>query len=359
MKITIARLAYVALAIPVLLLSSAAAQVPGGQAEEPKVDTIPVSKLSFKPVKLTDSVYILNGIAPAPAGTTVSGGRFGGNIGVLTGPDGIFMVDAQYPPKEISEKVLAAIRTFSNAPIKFLVNTHFHGDHTGGNEFFAKMGATVMSTPPLRDRLVNQNGYPVGGRPTVTYNAPVTYFMNGEEIQIIPAFPAHTDGDSFIYFKNADVFMMGDIGRASFPNGNRAAGGGDTDGLIRAFGMAIGMGGPNTKYITGHGPIHSRNDLIAYRDAVKAIRDKIWTLIQQGKTVDEVVAAQPTADLDDMFLNKGFGHGPAALYYDDGTYPRFKTSEGFVRSTYVMLQPPPPPAAAPAPTPAPTTRGSN
>jgi cyclase len=329
--------------------------------EEPKVDTIPVSKLSFKPTKLTDNVYILNGIAPAPAGTSVSGGRFGGNIGVLTGPDGIFMVDAQYPPKEISEKVLAAIRTFSNAPIKFIVNTHFHTDHTGGNEFFAKMGATVMSTPPLRDRLVNQNGYPVGGRPTVTYNAPMTYFMNGEEIQIVPAFPAHTDGDSFVYFKNADVFMMGDIGRASFPNGNKAAGGGDTDGLIRSFGVAIGMGGPNTKYITGHGPIHSRNDLIAYRDTVKSVRDKIWTLIQQGKTVDEVLAARPTADVDDLVLNKGFGHGPAAMYYDDGTFPRFKNSDVFVRGTYDMLKPPPPPAPAapPAPAPATTTRSSN
>jgi glyoxylase-like metal-dependent hydrolase (beta-lactamase superfamily II) len=340
----------------VIMATLAAAQAPGGQGEEPRVDTIPVSQLSIKTTKLTDNLYILHGIAPGH--NHVTSGRYGGTIAVLTGPDGIFQVDAQYPPKEVSEKVLAAIRQFSNAPIRYIVNTHFHGDHTGGNDFFVKMGATVLSQPSLRQRLVNQQNYPMGGRPKVTYQGPVTYYMNGEEIQLIPVGPAHTDGDTYVYFKNADVFMMGDIGRASYPNGNKATGGGDTDGLIEAFGIAIGLGGPNTKYMAGHGPTYSRADLMAYQEAVRTARNRIWKLIQEGKTVDEVIAARPTADLDDKFLKQGFGHGDAALYYDAGTYPRFRNSDVFVRGTYDMLKPPgPAPAAAPAA--APTTRSSN
>ena len=349
------------LIIGALVIVSALAQAPSGQSEEPKVDGIPVSKLSIRTTKLTDNLYILHGIAPPPPGTNVSDGRYGGSIGVLTGPDGIFQVDAQYPPKEISEKVLAAIRQFSNAPIRYIVNTHFHTDHTGGNDFFVKTGATVLSQPSLRERLVNQRNYPVGGRPAVTYEGPVTYYMNGEEIELIPVRPAHTDGDTFVYFKNADVFMMGDIGRASYPNGNKAAGGGDTDGLIDAFGIAIGKGGPNTKYIAGHGPIYSRADLMAYQDTIKVTRAHIWALIQQGKTVDEVIAARPTADQDEKVLKQGFGHGDAAMYYDEGTFPRFRNSDVYIRGTYDMLKPPAPPAPAapPTPTPATTSRSSN
>src|ERR1051326_5214590 len=147
------------------------AQAPTAQGEEPKVDTIPVSKLSFKTTKISDNFYVLTGIAPTPVGYNVPNGRFGGQIAVLTGPDGIFMVDAQYPPADITNKVVAAIRQFSNAPIKFMVNTHAHVDHTGGNPAWAKMGVTIMSSVPLANELAHQKGFDPKGVPTVTYTA--------------------------------------------------------------------------------------------------------------------------------------------------------------------------------------------
>jgi len=310
------------------------AQAPAAPGEEPKVDTIPVSKLSFKTTKINDSLYILTGIAPTPVGYNVPNGRFGGQIAVLIGPDGIFMVDAQYPPKEISEKVLASIRQFSNAPIRYVVLTHFHGDHTGGNDFFAKMGATIMSSPMLRKRLAEQKGYPVGGVPTVTYDKPMTIYMNGEVIDLYPMYPSHTDGDTIVRFRNADVIMMGDIARAGYPNGVKMASGSDNGGLIDAYGMAIGLGSPATKYIPGHGPFFTRADMIEYRDMLAATRKRIETLKRQEKTADEVLAAHPTADYDDKVLRSGYGYGDVASFYDDGTMPRLKNSDIYVKETY-------------------------
>ena len=171
--------------------------------------------------------------------TTKIGGNFytlegsGGTIGVLAGPDGVLMVDAQFAP--LSDKIVAAIKQISDGRIRFLVNTHVHGDHTGGNENIGKLGATIMARENLRARLMKpaplangQPGVPTAavGLPVVTYDAPVVFHLNGEDVQLIPVPVAHTDGDTMVYFPNTNVIMTGDFYRSTgYPNIDRANGG--------------------------------------------------------------------------------------------------------------------------------------
>ncbi len=165
------------------------------------------SKVEIKTTKVSSNFYTLDGQ--------------GGTIGVLTGPDGVFMVDAQFAP--LSEKIVAAIRQISDGRIRYLVNTHVHGDHTGGNENFGKIGVTILARENLRMRLEKPNPgangapgvpMPAAGLPVITYDAPITVRMNGEEVRLIPAPVAHTDGDTFVRFTNADVIMTGDFYRS-------------------------------------------------------------------------------------------------------------------------------------------------
>ena len=224
---------------------------------------------------------------------------------MLTGPDGVFMVDAQFAP--LTDKIVAAIKQISDGRIRFLVNTHVHGDHTGGNENLGKMGVTILARENLRMRLEKPNpgangapGVPTppAGLPVITYDAPVTIRMNGEEVQLMPAPAAHTDGDTFVRFANNDVIMTGDFYRSiQFPNIDRANGG-SLPGLINALNAVIEMSGPNTKIIPGHGPIVDRSAVTAHRDMVIAVRDKVAALVKEGKTQEQVVAAKPTADFD-------------------------------------------------------------
>jgi cyclase len=243
--------------------------------------------------------------------TTQASGNFytlegqGGTVGVLAGPDGIFMVDAQFAP--LSEKIAAAIRQISDRPIRFLVNTHVHPDHTGGNENFAKMGATILAREQLRYRLMHPspaaNGAPgtpapAAALPILTYDAPVTIHMDGEDVQLIPVPAAHTDGDTMVRFVNADVIMSGDFFRSvQYPNIDRVNGG-TLPGMLDGLGEIIARSGPNTKIIPGHGPTVDRYAIIAHRDMILAIRDRVAALIKEGKTQDEVLAAKPTAEYD-------------------------------------------------------------
>jgi glyoxylase-like metal-dependent hydrolase (beta-lactamase superfamily II) len=249
------------------------------------------SKVEIKTTKLADNFYTLEGQ--------------GGTIGVLAGPDGVFMVDSQFAP--LSEKIAAAIKQISDRPIRFLVDTHLHGDHTGGNENFGKMGVTILARENLRNRLehpnANANGQPgvpmpPAGLPVITYDAPLTLRLNGEEIRLIPAPKAHTDGDTFVQFVNANVIMTGDFYRSiQFPNIDRTSGG-SLPGLIAALNAVIGAAGPATKIVPGHGPVVDRAAVAAHRDMVIAIRDKVAKLVKEGKTLEQVTAAKPTADYD-------------------------------------------------------------
>jgi len=281
------RLSYVfrpaaVLAGVMLLLAPSAVQAQGQQD---------FSQVQIKTTKLTNNFYTLDGQ--------------GGTIGVLAGPDGVFMVDAQFAP--LSEKIMAAIKQISDGRIRFLVNTHVHGDHTGGNENFGKTGVTILARENLRNRLEHPNPgangapgtpMPAAGLPMITYDAPLTVRMDGEEVRLIPAPKAHTDGDTFVKFVNADVIMTGDFYRSiQFPNIDRANGG-SLPGLIDALNAVIANAGPNTKIVPGHGPVVDRAAVTAHRDMVIAIRDKVATLVREGKTQEQVVAAKPTADYD-------------------------------------------------------------
>jgi cyclase len=271
------------------------------------------SKVEIKANRITDNFYTLDGQ--------------GGAIGVLFGPDGVFMVDTQFAP--LSDKIAAAIKRLTPQPIRFVVNTHVHGDHTGGDENFGKMGATIISREELRYRLAHPNpqangapGVPMAaaGLPRLTYEDKLTLHMNGQEVQLIAIPRAHTDGDTLVYFPGIDVIMTGDFYRSvAYPNVDRANGG-SLQGLIDGLGRVIGLAGPKTKIVPGHGPMVDRTAVAAHRDMVLTVRDRVAPLVDQGKSETDVLAAKLTADLD-------------AKVPEPGT-----TAERFVRQVYAELK---------------------
>ena len=215
------------------------------------------------------------------------------------------MVDTQYA--QLTDKLVAAIKAITPQPIKYVVNTHVHPDHTGGNENFAKLGATLLSRPELRNRLAHPNPgangapgtpAPAAALPAVTYDGITTYRMNGEEIQLIPIHSAHTDGDTLVRFVKNDVIMTGDFYRSiQYPNVDRANGG-SVSGMLDGLGWVIGQAGANTKIIPGHGATVDRSAVVAHRDMMLALRDKVAAMVAQGKTQAEVTAAKLTAEFD-------------------------------------------------------------
>ena len=249
------------------------------------------SKVEIKTTKVADNFYTLEGQ--------------GGTIGVLAGPDGVILVDTQFAP--LTGKIVAAVKQISPNPIRFVVNTHVHADHTGGNENLGKMGAVIFAREELRGRLMNPapgaNGTtpppaPAAALPVVTYRGRVTFHMDGEEVELIPIQRAHTDGDTLVYFHGANVLMTGDFYRSiGYPNIDRGNGG-SLNGMIEGLGVVIGMAGPNTKIIPGHGPTVDRAAVIAHRDMILGVRDHVAELLKQGKSPEEVVAAHPTSDFD-------------------------------------------------------------
>jgi glyoxylase-like metal-dependent hydrolase (beta-lactamase superfamily II) len=279
------------------------------------------SKVEIKTTKLSPNFSTLEAQGPT--------GAVGGTMGVLAGPDGVLMVDANFAP--MSDKVIAAVRKISNSPIRFLINTHVHGDHTGGNEALAKQGAVIMARDELRFRLAHPapaaNGTPgtpapAMALPLVTYRGQVTFHMDGEDAEAIPILAAHTDGDTLVRFPINDIIMTGDFFRSlGYPNID-IANGGSLKGMLEGLGITIGMAGPKTRIIPGHGAIVDRAGLTAHRDMILAIRDKIAPLVQQGKTVEEVIATKPTAEFDARI--------PSAD----------TTSERFVRQVYTELKTP-------------------
>ncbi|HEY6528593.1 MAG TPA: MBL fold metallo-hydrolase [Cellvibrionaceae bacterium] len=249
------------------------------------------SKVEIKTNKIADNFYTLEGA--------------GGTISALTGPDGVFLVDSQFAP--LTDKLVAAIKKISDKPIRFLVNTHVHGDHTGGNENFAKLGVTIFSRDQLRSRLAHPNpaadgtpGKPGAEKalPVITYDNQITLHLNGEEIRLIPVRTAHTDGDTLIQFTEHDVLATGDYFRTTGYPVVDLNNGGSLKGILDGLAATIGRAGPKTKIIPGHGPITDRNGLIAGRDLILAGRDKIAPLVAQGKTIEETLATKPLAEFD-------------------------------------------------------------
>ena len=261
-------------------------------------------KVQMVTEKLGPNVYMLTGSGGLdPSHEDAAGGR----IGVLAGPDGILMIDAQYA--QLSDKVLAAIRKIDNGPIRFLVNTHIHRDHTAGNAFFAKQGAVIFAREELRDGMVrlsqspNAAGNPVAnpaGFPVVTYGMgpPVQIHLDGETVDLIPIRAAHTGGDTNIKFEKANVLFIGDFYRNYGYPYIDIANGGSLKGMLDGLDLTMKSADANTTIVPGHGTLIKRDDIVPYRDMILAVSDKVRAMIGQGKTLQEVLAAKVTAPYD-------------------------------------------------------------
>jgi len=233
----------------------------------------------------------------------------GGNIGVSTGPDGVFLIDDQYAP--LGEKIRAAVAALSTEPIRFVLNTHWHGDHTGGNENLGKAGVLIFAHHRVRERMSTDQFQALRGRttpaspeaawPVVTFEDGVTLHLNGQTIEAIHVDPAHTDGDSLVHFREADVLHMGDTFFAGIYPFIDVSSGGRIDGMIAAADRGLAIAGPKTRIIPGHGPLSDRAGLLATRDMLISVRDRIRNLIAEGADRDAVVAGKPSAAFDAEF----------------------------------------------------------
>jgi glyoxylase-like metal-dependent hydrolase (beta-lactamase superfamily II) len=230
----------------------------------------------------------------------------GGNIGVSAGEDGVFLVDDQYAP--LTPKILAAIKTFSERPVRFVVNTHWHGDHTGGNENLGKGGAVIVAHHTVRKRL-EAGGFmeifkrevapaPVAALPVVTFGEDLSFHVNGLEIAALHVAPAHTDGDAVVFFRGANVVHLGDIYfNKRYPNIDWGSGG-HIDGVIAAVDLVLPMIDDQTKVIPGHGPLSNKAELKEYREMLATVSARIKKLIKQRKDLPTIRAAKPTAEFD-------------------------------------------------------------
>jgi glyoxylase-like metal-dependent hydrolase (beta-lactamase superfamily II) len=230
----------------------------------------------------------------------------GGNIAVLTGPDGAFMVDTGIAISK--EKILAAIRSLTSAPLRYAANTHWHWDHAEGNGWVRQTGATVIATKNTSRRLGQtirvaewQHTFtpnPEQDRPNLSLTAPKTIKFNGEPVLLRPYPHGHTDGDLSVYFPAADVLVTGDTyWNGQYPFIDYAAGG-SIDGAIKLANANIAMAGKNTLVIPGHGPVGTRSRLIEFRDMLLDARARVARLKAQGLSLEEVLIARPTAHLD-------------------------------------------------------------
>ena len=218
----------------------------------------------------------------------------GGNIGLSIGDDGVVMIDDQFA--QLSERIKSTIDGISNGDIKFLINTHVHGDHTGGNANFAGMDIPIMAHDTVRARLaLNQ---PPEALPILTYSDDVRLYLNGETVHVIPMPPAHTDGDSIIHFEASDVIHTGDMFRTvAFPVIDRNNGG-TLQGTIDALGILAGMSGAGTRILPGHGVVSTREDVIEFRDMVITVAGRVRPLVEQGRSYEQVVAEGTTREFE-------------------------------------------------------------
>jgi cyclase len=244
----------------------------------------------------------------------------GGNIGLSVGDDAAFIVDDQYAP--LTQKIIAAVAGVTSKPIKFVVNTHWHGDHTGGNENLGKTGALLVAHDNVRKRMsVEQFNEvfnrrtppsPAGALPVVTFTDSVTFHINGDALVAFHIPPAHTDGDVIIHFTRADVIHMGDTFFATGYPYIDVSSGGNVNGIIGVADRVLAMCGAQTIVIPGHGPVADCAKLRAYRTMVATVRDRVQAEIRRGRTKEQIVAAKVTADLDPTW-GRGFINGDAIV----------------------------------------------
>ena len=246
--------------------------------------------VTIETVLVADGIYMLHGR--------------GGNIGVSIGDDATYLIDDQFAP--LTEKIIDAVGNLSTRPISFVLNTHWHGDHTGGNENFGEAGAVIFAHDNVRARMSREyvrNGEtrpasPDAALPVVTFDSTMTFHLNGQDIKGIYVANAHTDGDTIVHFRSHNVIHMGDTffkGRFPFIDVNS---GGSIDGLIAAMNLTLEISDDETKIIPGHGRLGGKADVVAYRDMLVELRARVAAGIASGKTLEEQVASNPLADLD-------------------------------------------------------------
>ena len=230
----------------------------------------------------------------------------GGNIALSMGDDGAFIIDDQYAP--LTPKILAAVGAITSRPIRFVVNTHWHGDHTGGNENVAKTGTIIVAHNNVRKRMSVEQfndvfnrktpASPAGALPVISFNDSITFHVNGDDLIAFHVQPAHTDGDAVIHFAKADVVHMGDTYFATGYPFVDVSSGGNVNGVIAAADRVLAMCKPETIIIPGHGPVSTCDNLREYRNMVATIRDKVRAEMQKGRTQEQIAEAKLTAPFD-------------------------------------------------------------
>ncbi|MEY4642211.1 MAG: hypothetical protein RLZZ227_2205 [Pseudomonadota bacterium] len=233
----------------------------------------------------------------------------GGNIGVSIGPDGVFLIDDQFAP--LTEKIIAAVQDLSDQPIRFIFNTHHHGDHTGGNANFGEAGAVIVAHDNVRTNLVKGfTGADLNralsaeervGLPVVTFANTVDFHLNGHDIHAFHVAPAHTDGDSFVVFENLNIIHTGDVFRTvGYPRADLSANG-SILGIMSAYEQLLEISDDDTVLLPGHGVPSRRSDVQAQLTMLETIRARIQAGISAGNDLEQIKAGKPTAEYDEQF----------------------------------------------------------
>jgi len=249
--------------------------------------------VKIEPTKITDQIYMLTGQ--------------GGNLGLFIGQDGTFLIDDQFAP--LTEKIMSAIKSVGGDSPKFLINTHYHGDHTGGNENFGKQGTLIFSHDNVRDRLANgffirefsMKGEPMSpaGLPVVTFSEDISFHLNGDKVHAIHIPHSHTDGDSIIHFSSANVIHAGDVIFSGFFPFIDVSHGGSIKGMITGVKKILALSDENTQIIPGHGPLTNAAELGNYLEMLETAYERLRKLKAEGKTAQEAIEAKPLADLEE------------------------------------------------------------
>ncbi len=251
--------------------------------------------------KITDDIYMIN--------------VKGGNVGLFVGEDGAFLIDNEYV--DVVPAVLDAVKAITEDKVRFAINTHWHGDHTGGNETLGKEGSLIIAHDNVRSRLAVDNyieafnmhskAAPKVALPLITFNDQTSFHINGDTVRVTHVKNAHTDGDSFVHIEEANVIHTGDVFFNGFYPFIDASTGGSVDGVIDACALILGLADDKTVIIPGHGPVSNKAELQAYHDMLVGVRDTIKPMIDAGKTFEEIKAANPlepfNAEWADGFLS--------------------------------------------------------
>jgi len=273
-----------------ILVALLAAAAFGAHAQQRNIDAVQI-----KATQVAGHVWMLEGE--------------GGNIGVSAGEDGVFLIDDQFAP--LTPKIVAAIKNISDKPVRFLINTHWHGDHTGGNENLGKAGVIIVAQDNVYKRLsaggviqMLKQSYPPAPKaalPVITFSDTATLHLNDDDVTAHHLPPAHTDGDSYIVFRKANVVHTGDVFAAYRYPFIDPESGGSVKGVIRAIDILLPLLNDDTKLIPGHGPLSTKKDVLEYRRMIGTVVTRVEKMVKSGKTLEETIAAKPTREFDEKW----------------------------------------------------------